>query len=48
MRKHYINPQTITQLMSSANRICVGSIHGNADLEFGGGSDGSNENEKPF
>lgn len=48
MRKQYIQPEIQLHQMNLAGTICVGSVHGNAGLEYGGGSDGSNENEKPF
>lgn len=48
MTKHYIHPATQMQPICPTCTICVGSVHGNANLEYGGGTDGSNENEKPF
>lgn len=48
MKRHYITPAIDAQLICQLNAICVGSVHGNAGLEYGGGSDGSSEEEKPF
>ena len=48
MKKIYNQPDTHIQQIGFTNTICVGSITSNAGLEFGGGSDGTNENERPF
>ena len=49
MTKHYIIPATQSHQITPTCFICgVGSVHGNANLDFGGGTDGSNENERPF
>ena len=48
MTKHYIQPSSNIQTTIGSFAICVGSVHGNANLEYGGGSDGSNDDQKPF
>jgi len=48
MKHHYIIPATNAQLISQLNAICVGSIHGTENFEYGGGSDGSSDEMKPF
>jgi len=48
MRKQYIQLATTIQQIYPTGTVCVGSVHGNAGLEFGGGTDGSDSNEKPF
>ena len=37
MKKLYIQPASNVQTMSFANTICVGSVHGNGGLQYGGG-----------
>lgn len=48
MKRHYIQPAIHLHQISMVATICVGSVHGNAGLTFSGGSDGSDEAEKPF
>ena len=48
MKRHYIIPATNAQLICQLNAICVGSIHGTEDLDYGGGSNGSDPNMLPF
>jgi hypothetical protein len=48
MRKHYIQLATTIQQINPVGSVCIGSVHGNAGLEFGGGSDGTNDEQKPF
>jgi hypothetical protein len=48
MKKFYIQPASQSRSICPTFSICVGSVHGNAGLEYGGGSDGSDPNEKPF
>lgn len=48
MKKQYIQLATTIQLIVPIGTVCVSSVHGNAGLGLGGGSDGSNDNEKPF
>lgn len=48
MTKHYIQPATQSQSICPIYTICVGSVHGNAGLEYGGGSNGENPDQKPF
>ena len=48
MKKQYIQLVTTIQQIHPIGTICVGSVHGNAGLEYAGGSDGSSEDEKPF
>ena len=48
MKKYYIIPATNAQLISQLNAICVGSIHGTENLDYGGGSDGTSGDMKPF
>lgn len=36
MKKQYIQPETMTQKMNFSTTICVGSVHGNAGLQYGG------------
>ena len=49
MAKHYIIPATQSHQITPTCFICgVGSVHGNAGLEYGGGSNGEDPNEKPF
>jgi len=43
MKKQYIQPNTLFQPMCSLSTICVGSVKGNANMSFGGGSDGTGE-----
>ena len=44
MKKQYIQPITRHQITCFANCICVGSVHGNSPLHYGGGSNGGGEN----
>lgn len=44
MKTQYIQPSTKYQPMNFVRAICVGSVHGNAPLRFGGGSDGTGAN----
>ena len=46
--KHYIIPATNAQSICHLNAICVGSVHGTEGLQYGGGSDGSDSNQRPF
>ena len=39
MKKQYIQPNTMHQFMCSISTICVGSIHGESGLKFGGAAD---------
>ena len=48
MKHHYIIPETNAQLISQLNAICVGSIHGTENLDYGGGSDGTSGDMRPF
>lgn len=48
MKHHYIIPATNAQLISQLNAICVGSIHGTENLDYGGGSDGTSGDMRPF
>lgn len=48
MKKYYIIPATNAQLISQLNAICVGSIHGTENLDYGGGSNGTSDDMKPF
>ena len=48
MKKQYIQLATTIQQIVPTGTVCVGSVHGNAGLEYGGGSDGSSEEERPF
>lgn len=36
MKKQYIQPSTMAQTMYFISSICVGSVHGNAGLQYGG------------
>jgi len=36
MKKTYIIPSTAIQQTYSLNAICVGSVHGNTNLQWGG------------
>ena len=36
MKKLYIQPATMIQTMNFINSVCVGSFHGDADLDYGG------------
>lgn len=36
--KKYIQPATNSHVICYTNSICVGSIHGNAPLQYGGGA----------
>ena len=44
MRKQYIQPLTTAQATRFTHSLCVGSIHGNSPLQFGGGSNGGSNN----
>ena len=48
MRKRYIIPGTATQAIQSCMICGVGSIHGTESLQYGGGSNGSEPDKKPF
>ena len=48
MRKQYIIPATNAQSICQLNAICVGSIHGTEPIQFGGGADPTDSNQKPF
>ena len=48
MKRHYIIPATNAQLICQLNAICVGSIHGTEDINFGGAADPNNPNQQPF
>ena len=48
MKKQYIQLATTVQQIRPIGTVCIGSVHGNAGLEYGGGSDGSSEEQKPF
>ena len=48
MKRHYIIPATNAQSICHLNAICVGSVHGTEGLQYGGGSDGSDSNQRPF
>ncbi|MBO4577720.1 MAG: hypothetical protein J5688_03310 [Paludibacteraceae bacterium] len=41
MKKLYIQPVMIVQPMKVISNVCVGSVHGNSGVGFGGESDGS-------
>ncbi|MBR4520063.1 MAG: hypothetical protein IKO63_01465 [Paludibacteraceae bacterium] len=42
MKKHlYIQPATMIQPMKVISSVCVGSVHGNSGVGFGGESDGT-------
>ena len=47
-KKHYIQPQSNMQTMSFANSICVGSVHGNTGLKYGGDVETHNPGQKPM
>ncbi len=38
MKKTYIIPSTAIQQTYSLNAICVGSVHGNSGMKYGGGA----------
>ena len=40
MKKQYIQPLTKFQSTNFTQSLCVGSVHGNSPLQFGGGSNG--------
>lgn len=48
MRKQYIIPATNAQSICQLNAICVGSIHGTESIQYGGGADPTDPNQKPF
>ena len=48
MKRHYIIPATNAQSICQLNAICVVSIHSEDGLQTGGGSDGSDPNQRPF
>lgn len=48
MKKQYIQLATTIQQIVPTGTVCVGSIHGSEGLQYGGGSDGSSEEERPF
>ena len=48
MKRQYIQPDTHKQSIRHNGMICVGSIHSEEGLQYGGGSDGSSEEQKPF
>jgi hypothetical protein len=45
MKKYYIIPATNAQPICHLNAICVGSIHGTENIDYGGEADPS---LKPF
>lgn len=48
MRKQYITPGTATLAIQSCMICGVGSVHGTEGLQYGGGSNGSDSNQRPF
>ena len=38
MKKLYIQPNSNVQSVNLIGTICVGSIHGDSELEYGGGN----------
>lgn len=48
MKKQYLIPATNAQTICHLNAICVGSVHGTEDLNYGGAADSSNPEQQPF
>lgn len=48
MKKNYIQPSSMTIEMSFAHSVCVGSVHGNSGLQFGGSGDPNEILQKPM
>ena len=48
MKKHYIQLSSTVQQVYPSGIVCVGSVKSDIGLEYGGGSDGSDENQQPF
>ncbi len=48
MKTMYIQPNTTFAPISGLNSICVGSVHGNSGMRYGGGTDGSNPDISPM
>ena len=44
MKAIYIQPITSYQSMNFISTICAATVHGNAPLRYGGGSDGTGAN----
>ena len=50
MKRNYITPNTISEAFRTEYlcQTAVGSVHSEENLQYGGGSDGTNPNERPF
>jgi len=48
MKKQYIQLATTIQQIHPIGTICAVSVHNEEGLQTGGGSDGSNPEQKPF
>ena len=48
MKKLYIQPTSNVQNISSINTICVGSVHGNSGVKYGGGVNSNTSGVRPM
>ena len=49
MKKLYIQPNSNVQSVNLIGTICVGSVHGNSDLQYGGSAtEPYNPNQRPM
>lgn len=48
MKKQYIQLATTIQQIVPTGTVCVGSVQSSEGLKYGGGSDGSSDDMKPF
>lgn len=48
MKKSYINPSTTVVSFESAMVCQVGSVHGNANLQYSGGVDSGSSDIRPL
>lgn len=48
MKKSYINPSTTVVSFESAMVCQVGSVHGNANLQYSGGVDSGSSDIRPM
>ena len=48
MKKNYIQPSSKTILMSFAHSVCVGSVHGNSNLQYSGAGDPNSAIQRPL
>ena len=48
MAKQYIQPDTQIQHINHVGAICIGSVQGTENFQYGGGTDGSDPDQIPM